>query len=142
MSIKTYTRRDSATAALRKLGIPKELYGDFIEVIDGAFHVDLARAQVYASGETVQAPKPAPKKAKPVKKKKPKSISAVAREAILEGLSNPQVFIRLQAVFGEERINEEHKHYPSWYRCELRRAGRLPEHLNRVEVPGELRADA
>ena len=58
------------------------------------------------------------------------TISGLARELILNGHTNVEVFNKLQIHFGEDRINEDHMHYPSWYRCELRRKGLLPKHLD------------
>lgn len=65
-------------------------------------------------------------------KKKVPTVSAVARELILKGLTNDQVFKKLQQKFGKNRINEDHAHYPCWYRCELRRKGLLPKRLDRA----------
>jgi hypothetical protein len=50
------------------------------------------------------------------------SLAARARELILAGKDNDAVFVVLQREFG---ISEQKKHYPSWYRSQLKRQGLL-----------------
>jgi DNA-binding protein HU-beta len=44
-NLKTFTRRDSATALLRKMGIDKANYNEFITVKGDSFVVDVAAAE-------------------------------------------------------------------------------------------------
>jgi hypothetical protein len=48
------------------------------------------------------------------------TVSAVARELILAGKSNADVWAVLSTQF---KLDDSKKHYPTWYRCELRRNG-------------------
>lgn len=50
------------------------------------------------------------------------TVSAVARQLILEGKSNADVWSALKSQFN---LDDSKKHYAAWYRAELRRAGRL-----------------
>ena len=50
------------------------------------------------------------------------TVSAVARQLILSGKSNADVWAALQAQF---KLDDSKKHYAAWYRAELRRAGKL-----------------
>lgn len=43
--VKVVANRDSATAILRKLGISKANYGNFIDKKDGEFHINIAAAK-------------------------------------------------------------------------------------------------
>lgn len=106
MTTKTFARRDSATALLRKMGIDKAKYGKFITEADGKFTVDVKAAEKSLK-------KPAAKAKKP-------TVSSVAREAILKGKANDAVFKLLQEQF---KLDDSKKHYPAWYRSELRRKG-------------------
>lgn len=62
------------------------------------------------------------------------TVAGVARELILAGLSNHEVFVKLQEQFG---IGDEKKHYPSWYRCDLKRKGLLEGVVAAKEESGE-----
>lgn len=50
------------------------------------------------------------------------TVSAVARQLILEGKSNADVWSALKSQF---KLDDSKKHYAAWYRAELRRAGKL-----------------
>lgn len=53
-------------------------------------------------------------------KKEPRvTVASFMRDLIKGGKSNEEVFAAAQKKFG---IGEEKKHYPSWYRCEMRRS--------------------
>lgn len=127
-AVKFYARRDSATAVLRKMGIPACDYNAFIEVMsDGQFACHIARAEMHL--ESLKNPKPAETKAAKAPastETKPKraGISATARELILAGKSNQEVWTILKETFG---LDDGKKHYPSWYRCEMKRKGLLPK---------------
>lgn len=134
-AIKFYTRRDSATTVLRKLGIKPRDYDLFIEkTSDGQFGCQIAKAQMYLKS-LVEAAKPAeekpafgPKAVKSVKSKsakpatatksKPSGISAMARSMIADGYSNQEIWEKLKSEF---KLDDSKKHYPTWYRCEMKR---------------------
>jgi hypothetical protein len=121
-AVKIYTRRDSATAALRKLGIKKEDYSSFIEVMsDGRFACQIAMAEMH-----LNQPKKEPKQPKKEPKAKKTTISGLCRALILDGKTDAEIMAALRQEFGEDRIGPEKNSYPCWYRCELRRKGQLP----------------
>lgn len=125
--MKTYKRRDSATSVLRKMGINSRDYDLFITKSDSGVELDLDLAKKHLADLKKQAEKPS-KKAKAVKKTKVKrvTISSLCRDMILDGATNAEIFAKLQETYGEERFGPEKRHYPAWYRCELRRTGQLP----------------
>ena len=132
-AIKFYTRRDSATTVLRKLGIKPRDYDFFIEkTSDGQFACQIAKAQMHLKSLT-EAAKPAeekpafePKAVKSVKSKSTKpvaatkssGISAMARSMIADGYSNQEIWEKLKSEF---KLDDSKKHYPTWYRCEMKR---------------------
>ena len=130
-AVKFYTRRDSATTVLRKLGVQARDYEFFIEkTSDGQFAVQVARAEMHL--ESLKNPKPvkaAPAKAgrravdAEVKAPKRIGISQTARDLILEGKTNQEVWEVLKQTFS---LDDSKRHYPTWYRCELKRTGKLP----------------
>lgn len=130
-TVKFYTRRDSATTALRKLGIQPRDYNLFIEkMTDGRFACQVAKAQMHLESLKNPSPKmiragrratdPVVKSGKPTKTK---GVSAVARELILAGRTNQEVWAVIKEAFN---LDDSKKHYPTWYRCELKRKGQLP----------------
>jgi len=137
MTTKTYTARDSATSALRKIGIQTRDYNLFITKVGDKFECKLGAAAAHL--ESLKNPKPvaaAEPKAKvvkagrraadPVVEVKPKKmgISATARELILSGKTNQEVWEALKQQFN---LDDSKKHYPTWYRCEMKRTGLLPK---------------
>lgn len=145
MTTKTYTARDSATSALRKLGLQARDYNLFITKVGDKFECKLGAAAAHL--ESLKNPKPvveAKAEAKPVAAKeskvvkagrrvadpvvevKPKKmgISATARELILSGKTNQEVWEALKQQFN---LDDSKKHYPTWYRCEMKRTGLLPK---------------
>lgn len=128
-TIKTYKRRDSATTVLRKMGINSRDYNLFIKKLDdGQFECDVPLAESHLKNLAKQTKlKKQKAKAKPkARKEKRITISSMCRDMILNGASNEQIFNALQEKYGEERFGPEKRHYPAWYRCELRRKGQLP----------------
>ena len=125
-AVKFYARRDSATTVLRKMGIHTRDYNAFIEVMsDGQFACHIARAEMHL--ESLKNPKPAETKAAKAPastetKSKRTGISATARELILAGKTNQEVWAELKAQFN---LDDSKKHYPTWYRCEMKRKGQL-----------------
>ncbi len=139
-AVKFFKTRDSATSLLRKLGIQARDYSFFIEkMTDGQIACQVAKAQMYL--ESLKNPKPAEAKvaepkakvikagrraADPVVEAKPKKMgtSATARELILSGKTNQEVWEVLKQQFN---LDDSKKHYPTWYRCEMKRTGLLPK---------------
>lgn len=134
-----YSRRDSATALLRKLGVKPRDYDLFIEgQDDGKFLCHVTRAKQHLEEVANRAkqhkaankrlPRTSKQRAKTTSKKKEArvTISSFARDLILNGKTNDQIFAALQKEFGTDRIDYSKRHYPAWYRCELRRKGELP----------------
>lgn len=123
-AVKFYARRDSATTVLRKMGIHTRDYNAFIEVVsDGQFACHIARAEMYL--ESLKNPKPAETKAaRPAAETKRTGISATARSLILAGKTNQEVWAELKQQFD---LDDSKKHYPTWYRCEMKRKGLLPK---------------
>lgn len=124
MTTKTYASRDSATSALRKLGIQARDYDLFITKVDGKFECKLGAAAEHL--ESLKNPKP--KAGKPAKTEKPKraGISQLARDLILGGKTNQEVWDVLKQQFN---LDDSKKHYPTWYRCEMKRKGLLPKEV-------------
>lgn len=60
-------------------------------------------------------------KEKPAKEKA-ETVASFMRRLIVEGKTNEEVFTEAVAKFG---IGEEKKHYPSWYRCQLKRTAKV-----------------
>lgn len=129
--VKNYTRRDSATSMLRKMGIPAADYDKFIAVRDdGTFDCFVANAAKCLAAlnnpKGGKKDKAATPKAETPKAEKPKTmkdtISSVARELILKGLDNQGVWEGLKKRFN---LDDSKKHYPTWYRCEMKRKGLL-----------------
>lgn len=141
MTTKTYTARDSATSALRKLGLQARDYNLFITKVGDKFECKLGAAAAHLESLKNPAPKT---EAKPVAAKEPKvvkagrravdpvveakpkkmGISATARELILSGKTNQEVWEVLQQQFN---LDDSKRHYPTWYRCEMKRTGLLPK---------------
>jgi DNA-binding MarR family transcriptional regulator len=152
LGTKTFATRASATATLKKLGIQKDEYDRFIIKKGAKFYVDvqLAERHIKQLEDAVlakQTPATPPNRlqelaergrakaaeaaaagvtagAKPASKpKEPRlTVSRVARELILAGLSNEDVFKQLQAQF---KLGDNKKSYPAWYRADLARHGKL-----------------
>lgn len=137
---KYYTRRDSATAVLRKLGIPSSQYRNYISIApDGRFICNIASAENFVQkliGKSKRPIKTTQRIRKergqdvdgsPINPKKKKvTISGLCREKILDGLTNKEVFAAMTKEFGAGST-EGKEGYPSWYRCELKRKGLLKE---------------
>lgn len=130
MTTKTYTTRDSATSALRKLGLQARDYNLFITKVGDKFECKLGAAAAHL--ESLKNPKPVEAKSTATKatkktaepKAKKTGISATARELILAGKTNQEVWEVLKQQFS---LDDSKKHYPTWYRCEMKRTGLLPK---------------
>lgn len=138
---KQVSSRDSATAALRKLGIVKADYDTFIARRDGVYYVDIDGAK--ASLETTKvnpfaalskAPaakadeKPAKADKKTAKETESKvtgnttriSVAATVRSMIYDGMTNQAIWDALGPQ-GNGTLKDTQRSYPSWYRCEIAR---------------------
>lgn len=120
--MKIYKRRDSATSLLRKMGINSRDYDLFITKIDNGVQLNIDLAKKHATDIKKQTAKPKRK----TPKEKRTTISSLCRDMILDGATNAEIFAKLQETYGEERFDQDKRHYPAWYRCELRRKGALP----------------
>jgi len=148
LGVKVFATRSSATATLKKLGVQKDEYDRFISKVNGKFSVDVPMAERHIKqleAAVLAQQKPAEKSAeKPAdmmqelaakgrakaaaaelvkKDKAPRvSVSSVARELILAGKSNTEVFAALQKQF---KLDDKKKSYPAWYRADMTRKGLL-----------------
>lgn len=129
-AVKTFARRDSATAALKKLGIKASDYNMFItQTTDGRVAASLDKAAEYLQSQlrkvaTEVVPQQQLKgrtatEAATNQIKRP-SVAGVIRKLILDGLDNKAVHEVLKRDFGHD---EDKAHYPAWYRSQMRREG-------------------
>lgn len=132
-NVKVYTRRDSCTAALKKMGVGKENYNLFIHPIADHFQLDVEGASAFVAGkwdvlvairkaaEEAKA-KPAKTKSKTVKADtgKRESVSAACQRLIREGKSNNEVWLIIKAEFN---LDDKKKYYPAWNRSMMARKG-------------------
>lgn len=120
--MKIYSRRDSATTVLRKLGVDPSHYNKFIKLEHGTFKCDITKAEAFLK----KASKPV--KSKPLKSNKKQSprvtMATTAYDLIRDGKTNAEVLAVLQSVFG---LPENKNHYPAWYRAHMKRKGLLPK---------------
>ena len=115
--MKIFTRRDSATAALRKLGIDKKDYSKFIATDGPDFLVDLDYAQKFLLKPVL--------KPLDVTKSRDGSMAQFMRTRIVEGADNLTILAETIEKFPGFDA-KKHKTYPSWYRCQLNRGeGRM-----------------
>lgn len=142
MAIKFYTRRDSATSALRKLGVDKSKYNSYIETKEDGVYVDLESA-ANDMDEDVVVKKPrarsaaASKPAASVKKTastktgrtnkvdpdKKESMTKFCQRMILDGKTDAEIYEMMIPIYN---CDESKKGYPSWNRGFMRRRGLLP----------------
>lgn len=129
-AVKTFARRDSATAALKKVGIKASDYNMFIsQTIDGRTAVALDKAAEYLQAQlrkvaTEEVPQKklkgrTQKEADTNQIKRP-TVAGVIRKLILDGLDNKAVHEVMKRDFGHD---EDKAHYPAWYRSQMRREG-------------------
>jgi restriction endonuclease Mrr len=128
-AVKTFTRRDSCTAILKKLGVPASDYNQFIwRTTDGRFTVNTEKAELYLASrlqnvakEVVQGRNKGAteRQAESNQIKRPSSASFI-RRLILDGKTNQEIFKILQDQFG---CGEEKSNHAAWYRSQMRRQG-------------------
>lgn len=137
-AVKTFARRDSATAALKKLGIVASDYNLFIsQTTDGRVAVALDKAQEYLAAKLRKvANEEVPQKqlkgrtakeAATNQIKRP-SVAATIRKLVLDGLDNKAIHEILVRDFAH---TEDKAHYPAWYRSQMRREGLIPKNAPR-----------
>lgn len=125
---KICSTRDAATATLRKIGVAKADYDDFIARKDGKYYVDVNGAAAHAGKP---APKSVAKPSKPAAKTVKTTVtreqvagtetcSDVARRLIREGKTNAEVWEVISVNFD---LPPTRRGYPAWYRNELRNKG-------------------
>jgi hypothetical protein len=122
MTTKTYTSRDSATSALRKIGIQSRDYNLFISKVNGKFECKISLAIAHFESLSNLAKPKAVAKPAPAASTKKTSISATARSLILDGKTNQEVW---EIIKSEFNLDDSKKHYPTWYRCEMKRTGMI-----------------
>ena len=131
-NIKIYSNRDSATSALRKMGIEARDYNLFIfKVKDEPTKVEcnFDLADAYLKNKHKFEKPLGSHKFKNVKPPKPpkeprKTLSGDVRKMILDGKSNQEIWALIKV---EWKLDDTKKHYPTWYRCEMKRKGLLEE---------------
>lgn len=136
--VKFFKTRDSATSLLRKLGIKARDYNFFIEkMADGRIACQVGRAVTHLETLKNLVPKTSAGATKTTKTTKTKTtdsatgsasktegVSAMARRLILAGHTNQEVWATIKEAFN---LDDSKKHYPTWYRCEMKRKGmRVP----------------
>lgn len=139
-NLKYYSKRDSATAVLRKMGVPKDRYNDFITVDKNQVYLDLSAAEAYLAAKMLKEQESAAKKslvgdiqkasvvkgadkeAKKSTKVGKESVSSVCQQLILAGKTNDEVWTVVKAQF---KLGDDKKYYPSWNRSFLKRTGKL-----------------
>lgn len=130
LAIRLVKSRDSATAILRKMGIKPRDYDFYIETLHNdqiAVHVE--KAEIYLAS-LLEAKKgladiklgDADKEHRAAVKATRTTCSSVAKELILAGKTNQEVWDVISKQF---KLDATKKHYPTWYRCQLKRKGEL-----------------
>lgn len=140
-AIKTYARRDGATAALKKLGIKASDYNMFIfQTTDGRTAAALDKAQEYLQAQLRKvANEEVPQKQNKGRTKKEAdsnqikrpSVAGVIRKLILDGLDNKAIHEVMKRDFGHD---EDKAHYPAWYRSQMRREGLIERPAKTAKV--------
>jgi hypothetical protein len=121
MTTKLYNTRDSATSVLRKLGIKPRDYDLFIRKVDGKFECSVEAAAAHLASlllPSTQAPKQAQDDCDKPVATRPMGVGQLARDLILAGRTNQEIWVALKQRFN---LDDSKKHYPSWYRCQLKR---------------------
>lgn len=129
--MKTFKRRDSATALLRKLGIKPENYNLFISLNGVDFFCDIVKAKQSLHAPPIK-PLTAKKSKKSTAKIKPVFIEAPSadmstrqyiRQLISSGYTNKQINNSL-IKFKRLDLADKHKFYhPTYYRFKMRKEG-------------------
>src|SRR5574337_404406 len=123
-TVKNVKTRDAATSILRKMGIAKSDYDLFItkRASENTPNSNYFAVDIHLAAEHLKPKTENPKKTSQNSTEKRVSCASVAREMILSGKTNAEVWPVIKAQFN---LDDSKKHYPAWYRCELRRAGKV-----------------
>lgn len=103
--VKVYTRRDSATAALKKLGIKAADYNKFITQTDGKVECQLGKAREYLSPPAKHQPR--------TTQSAKQSVASVVRGLVAAGKTNAEIWEVIKPQFN---LGDDKRHYPGWYR--------------------------
>jgi hypothetical protein len=130
ITLKVYTRRGSATAWLRKLGVKPAEYDRFLTKLeDGRTSCDVDAATRFMGVGAVKFPGFNPegiktKVFKPPKFEDPKkvNISDLIRGMILGGSTNEEIWEVLKTKYN---FPHSKRSYPTWYRCRMLKKGLL-----------------
>lgn len=148
-TIKTFTTRDSATAFLRKQGVTKDLYNDFISNVRGQLVINLTKLDQHLHPATELilnpeplvvevAPKPTRLKPEPVKaptqpvtpkptRLKPVAETKAPKSPYGSGLAGQirELIVTTKMtndeIFRHLNLDADKKTYPGWYRGQLAR---------------------
>lgn len=139
MELKSFARRDSATAMLRKAGADKSQYNDYIKVNGSFFDVwmrngiPLTQAEAVAqkiletgTKKVVKAVAESAKKADAkiasdgMEGHETRTVSSACRQLVKAGKTNAEIW---EIVKKEFKLTDNKKHYPAWYRAEVARKG-------------------
>lgn len=110
-TLKTFNTRDAATSYLRKQGMDKSHYSEFITNTGRGLTINLAQVDEFLH-PTVKAPKVKVVKTPAVKAPNGNGLAGQIRTLILAGQTNEQIFAELS-------LPEAKKSYPAWYRRQL-----------------------
>lgn len=119
--IKKFKTRDSATSALRKLGIASENYNLFIEKLpSGTISCDIGKAKASLVAPSKSESSSTTKSGDG--KKTQRGVSAAIVKMILAGKSNEEIWNSVKVEFN---LDDSKKYYPAWNRSNLRRLGKI-----------------
>lgn len=131
--IKFYKTRDSAVAVLRKAGVPKDKYAEYLAVGPEGFGPRVAQYEADRNkamdkeiiAKVLAADKPAGKKAaaKTEKNERLNGISEWIRGLIKAGKTNAE--IKALAPAAGFDLTGKRQYFPGWYRWQMKKAGQL-----------------
>jgi uncharacterized cupredoxin-like copper-binding protein len=140
LAVRLVKTRDAATAILRKMEIKPRDYDFYIEKLsNGKFAVKVEKAELFLKslkqakgklaeiivGDPVKEHEAVVKAAK-TKRVERESCSSVAKSLILAGKTNQEVWDVISKQF---KLDASKKHYPTWYRCQLKRLAKKVPHV-------------
>lgn len=151
MATKTYSRRDSATSYLRKLGVNKKDYARLITTDGKTFSIDETKARKAVLGtadadprarqaaahqllQTSKTGTPKDPEAANLAAKRTKMKDKTTKQPVSTGEVRPLAHVirdliragkTNEQILDQLRLPEGKLHYPTWYRAELRRKGQL-----------------
>ncbi len=120
---KIYSKRDGATAALRKAGIKPEDYDKHLAKVATGFEATLpdvagkAKVAKALKGLKASVDKQSKKAAKP-KAEPRETVAGFIRDLIKKGKKNEEIWKLVKPKF---KLSDDKKHYPGWYRGQMNR---------------------